>query len=307
MRKKLLALILLLTGLQAVLNAQELQARVSIDARQVSSQTDKKIFQTLQNSLNTFLNNRKWSNETFQTNEKIVCQFLVVVRAALPGNVYQASLTVQATRPVYNTNYESPLINFQDESFNFKYVEYQPVEFNENRVSGSDPLVSNLTATLAYYVYVILGLDFDSFALRGGDSYFQKAMSIVNNAPENRDINGWKAFDGLRNRYWLIENLTNNRYTLVHDAIYSYYRLGMDAMYENENEGRNAVLNTLNILNTLNTDISNTMIVPFFFQGKSNEMIRIFKKAPPEEKQKAREILMRVDITNANNYKQELK
>ncbi len=307
MRNKLFLLVLMISGLQFTAAAQELQARISINASQVSSQTDKKIFSTLQNSLNTFLNNRKWTNETFQTNEKIVCHFLIVIRAALPGNVYQASITVQAARPVFNTSYESPLINFQDESFNFKYVEYQPVEFNENRVSGSDPLVSNLTATLAYYVYVILGLDFDSFALRGGDPYFQKAQAIVNNAPENRDIAGWKAFDGLRNRYWLMENLTNNRYTLMHDAIYSYYRLGMDAMYENEKEGRNAVLNTLNIINTLNTDISNTMIIPFFFQGKSNELTRVFKRGTPEERQKAREILMKVDITNANTYKQELK
>lgn len=307
MRNKLFLLVLLVSGLQFTAAAQELQARISINASQVSSSTDKKIFSTLQNSLNTFLNNRKWTNETFQTNEKIVCHFLIVIRAALPGNVYQASITVQAARPVFNTSYESPLINFQDESFNFKYVEYQPVEFNENRVSGSDPLVSNLTATLAYYVYVILGLDFDSFALRGGDPYFQKAQAIVNNAPENRDIAGWKAFDGLRNRYWLMENLTNNRYTLMHDAIYSYYRLGMDAMYENEKEGRNAVLNTLNIINTLNTDISNTMIIPFFFQGKSNELTRVFKRGTPEERQKAREILMKVDITNANTYKQELK
>ncbi|AXY75832.1 DUF4835 family protein [Paraflavitalea soli] len=307
MRNKLFLLVLLISGLQFTAAAQELQARISINASQVSSQTDKKIFSTLQNSLNTFLNNRKWTNETFQTNEKVVCHFLIVIRAALPGNVYQASITVQAARPVFNTSYESPLINFQDESFNFKYVEYQPVEFNENRVSGSDPLVSNLTATLAYYVYVILGLDFDSFALRGGDPYFQKAQAIVNNAPENRDIAGWKAFDGLRNRYWLMENLTNNRYTLMHDAIYSYYRLGMDAMYENEKEGRNAILNTLNIINTLNTDISNTMIVPFFFQGKSNELTRVFKRGTPEERQKAREILMKVDIQNANTYKQELK
>jgi hypothetical protein len=307
MRNKLFLLVLMISGLRFTAAAQELQARISINASQVSSSTDKKIFSTLQNSLNTFLNNRKWTNETFQTNEKIVCHFLIVIRSALPGNVYQASITVQAARPIFNTSYESPLINFQDESFNFKYVEYQPVEFNENRVSGSDPLVSNLTATLAYYVYVILGLDFDSFALRGGDPYFQKAQAIVNNAPENRDIAGWRAFDGLRNRYWLMENLTNNRYTLIHDAMYSYYRLGMDAMYENEKEGRNAILNTLNIINTLNTDISNTMIIPFFFQGKSTELTRVFKRGTPEERQKAREILMKVDISNANTYKQELK
>lgn len=287
--------------------SQEIQARLSINASRVSSQIDKKIFQTLQNSLVTFINNRKWTNQTFQTNEKIVCNFQINISEALPGNVFKGALMVQAARPVFNSTYETPLINFQDEGVVFKYVEYQPIEFNENRVSGSDPLVSNLTATLAYYVYMILGLDFDSFSLKGGDPYFQKAQLIVNNAPEGRDIVGWRAFDGLRNRYWLMENLTNTRYSLIHDAIYSYYRLGMDNMYENETEARTAVLNTLSQLNTINNDIPNTMVVQFFFQGKSTELVRIFKKSPPEEKQKAQEILSKLDVTNSNTYKQELR
>ncbi|RYY23488.1 MAG: DUF4835 family protein [Chitinophagaceae bacterium] len=287
--------------------AQELQARISINAQQVSSQTDRKIFQTLQNGLTNFMNTRKWTGEAFKANEKIVCNFLINVTEALPNNVFKATLTVQAARPVYNTTYETPLINFQDEAYTFKYIEYQPLEFNENRVSGSDPLVSNLTATIAYYAYIILGLDYNSFSLRGGDPFFQKAQLIVNNAPEGRDIAGWKAFDGLRNRYWLMENLTNNRYAIVHDAFYSYYRLGMDLLYENESAGRTAILNTIGQFNTLNNDIPNTMIVQFFFQGKATELIRIFKKGTPEEKQKAQEMLARLDITNSNRYRQELR
>jgi hypothetical protein len=290
-----------------VAGAQELNARISINASRVNSQTDRKIFQTLQTGLTNFLNNRKWTSETFKTNEKIVCNFLINITEALPGNVYKATLTVQAARPVYNTTYETPLINFQDEAYTFKYVEYQPLEFNENRVSGSDPLVSNLTATLAYYAYMILGLDYNSFSLRGGDPFFQKAQQIVNNAPEGRDIAGWKAFDGLRNRYWLMENLTNNRYAIVHDAFYSYYRLGMDLLYENESAGRTAILNTIGQFNTVNNDIPNTMIVQFFFQGKANELIRIFKKGSPEEKQKAQEMLAKLDISNSNRYRQELR
>ena len=214
---------------------------------------------------------------------------------------------MQAARPVFNTNYETPLINYLDEAVTFRYVEYQPIEFNDNRVAGTDPLASNLSAILAYYVYIVLGLDFDSYALRGGDPYFQKVQNIVNNAPEGRDIEGWKAFDGLRNRYWLMENFTNNRYVTIHDALYSYYRLGMDYMYENETEGRTAIMNSLSLLNTLNNDIPNTMIVQFFFQGKANEFVRIFKRALPEEKQRAREILSKIDISNANTYRQELK
>jgi Domain of unknown function (DUF4835) len=287
--------------------AQEFQARVSVNASRLGTQVDRKIFQTLQTSLTNFLNNRKWTTENFQQSEKITCNFLITVMELVADNTYKATIVAQAARPIYNSSYQSPLINFQDESFVFKYVEYQPIEFNENRISGSDPLVSNLSATLAYYAYVILGLDFDSFALRGGDPYYQKAQLIVNNAPEGRSIEGWKAFDGLRNRYWLVENLTNNRYTLIHDALYSYYRLGLDFMYENEDEARNALLNTLNIINTLNTDIQNTMIVPFFFQGKSTEIVKAFKKAQPDQKGRAREILMKVDISNANLYKQELK
>jgi len=304
-----LVVILLMSGFvfSGPLYSQELTARISVNASQVSSQTDKKIFQTLQSGVTNFLNTRKWTNETFKTNEKIVCNFLINVTEAMGGNVYKATITVQAARPVYNTTYETPLINFQDESFTFKYVEYQPIEFNENRVTGSDPLASNLSATLAYYAYVILGLDFNSFSLRGGDPFFQKAQIIVNNAPEGRDISGWKAFDGLRNRYWLIENLTNNRYAIVHDAFYSYYRLGMDLLYENEAAGRTGILNTIGQFNTMNNDIPNTMIVQFFFQGKATELIRIFKKGTPEEKQKAQEMLVKLDISNSNRYRQELR
>jgi hypothetical protein len=309
MCRRILFLVCLVAGINVGGSAQELRAKVTLNASVVSSQTDRKVFQTLQTALTNLLNNRKWTNETFQANEKIVCNFLINIKQQVEGaaNTYRAVMVVQAARPVFNTSYETPLINFQDEDIIFKYVEFQPVEFNENRVAGSDPLASNITAVLAYYVYMILGLDFDSFSLRGGDQYFKKAQGIVSNAPEGRDITGWKAFDGLRNRYWLMENLTNNRYSQVHDALYSYYRLGLDFMYENETEARNAIMNTLNALNTLNNDIPNTMIVQFFFQGKSNEMVKIFKKAPPEQKSRAREILSRVDISNAGTYKQELK
>lgn len=306
MRKQIL-LILTVAVLPVMIRAQELNARVSINASRVSSQTDKKVFSTLQNAITNLLNNRKWTNESFQANEKINCNFLLNIGEAQPGNLYKATLTVQAARPVYNTNYETPLINFQDDNVSFRYVEFQPFEFNDNRVSGSDPLVSNLSAVFAYYVYMILGLDFNSFALRGGDPYFQKAQNIVNAAPEGRDIIGWKAFDGLRNRYWLVENLVNNRYNAIHEAMYSYYRLGMDHLYENEAAGRTAILNTLQMLNSLNNDIGNTMVIPFFLQGKSQELIKIFKKAAPDEKQKARDILIKIDISNANTYKSELK
>lgn len=218
--------------------------------------------------------------------------------------MYKGSLTIQAARPVYNSAYESTLINFIDNDVTFRYVEFQPIEFNENRVQGNDPVAANLTAVLAYYVNIILGIDGDSFAPRGGDVFFQKAQNIVNNAPEASSISGWKTFDGVRNRYRLVENLIDNRFTLVHDAIYSYYRKGLDQFYENEETARTGVLAALNYLIVLNKDYPNSMIMQFFFQGKSNELVKIFGRANQDIKVQARDMLVKLDITNASDYKE---
>lgn len=288
---------------QAV-QAQELQAKVTVIASRISTQVDKKTFQTLQTALTNFINNRKWSGDVFGTQEKIRCNFLLNLEQDLGGNLYKASLTVQAARPAYGTAYESPIINFQDNEVVFKYIEFQPVEFNENRVAGTDATTANLTAVLAYYINLIIGMDYDSFSLRGGDPYFQKAQYIVNNAPEGGQISGWKAFDGLRNRFKLIEGLVDNRYALVHDAIYAYYRSGLDAFFAKEADGRLGVLNALNFLNTVNSENPNSMIIQFFFQGKSSELVRIFSKAEGDARIQARDLLMRLDLTNSSAYKE---
>lgn len=306
MFRKILSLVIICLLATHSLSAQELQARVSVNASRVGNQVDRKVFHTLQTAIFNFLNNRKWTDDVFQPNEKINCNFLINIIEG-QDNVYKAILTVQAARPIYNTSYESPLMNHQDDNFTFKYIEHQSLEFNENRISGSEGLVSNLSATLAFYVYIILGLDYDSFSPRGGDVYFQKAMNIVNNSPEGRDITGWRAFDGSRNRYWLMENLTNNRYALIHDAVYAYYRKGLDQMYDNEAAAREGVLEAVNALQTIHNDVSNAYVIPFFFQGKSDEIINIFKKAAPSQKSRIREMLIKMDIANANKYREELK
>jgi hypothetical protein len=228
---------------------------------------------------------------------------LLTIEQDLGKNVFKGKLTVQAARPVFNSSYDSPILNFLDDNVTFKYIEFQPVEFNENRVQGNDPLVANLTAVIAYYVNIILGLDYDSYALRSGDQYFQKAWNIVNNAPENGDIGGWKSFDGLRNRYWLAENLNSNRFALMHDVLYAYYRTGMDLFYENEDAGRTGILNCLNFLNTINSENPNSMAIQVFFQGKSNELVKVFSKATDEQKSRARELLIKLDVTNTAAYK----
>lgn len=305
MRKILVLSVVLLTFFSGY--AQELNAKVTVISGQIKSSVDKKVFQTLQTALTNFLNSRKWTQDTYQQQEKIVCNFLLNLTKEVESNVYGAVLTIQSGRPVYNSAYMSPIVNFQDNDVTFKYIEFQQLDFNDNNASGTDPLTANLTAVFAYYAYMILGLDYDSFTPRGGSQYFKKAQNIVTNAPDGRNISGWKAFDGQRNRYWLAENFTNSKYTLLHDVYYTYYRQGMDKMYENENEARSQIVNALNALNTINVDNPNLMGVQFFFLGKSDELAKIFKKSPPQEKSRASELLQRLDISNAERYKQELK
>jgi len=300
-------LILFLMVLNVKIQAQEINAKVTVVAAQVGNTVDKRVFQNLQTSLVAFINKRKWTTDVFEGNEKIECSFLLNLQSVVEPNVYKATLTIQAGRPIYNSTYLSPLVNFIDNEITFRYVEFQPIEFNENRISGAEPLTANLSALFAYYVYIILGLDYDSYAPRGGDPFFQKANLIVNAAPEGRSISGWKPFDGQRNRYWLAENLQNTRYALVHDAIYTYYRQGMDKLIEDENVAREQILNGINMLNTLNTETPNLMIMPFFFQGKSDEIIKIYKKSDPQEKARILDLCSRLDIANASKYRQDLK
>ncbi len=301
---KLVLLSLLMMG---SVTAQELNARVTVVATRVNNTVNKNAFLTLQTALNNFLNNRKWTNEAFTAAEKIECNFLLNLESTDDANVYRGSLTIQAARPIFNTSYVSPLINFKDDDIVFKYIEFQQLDFNENRVTGNDALVSNLTAVFGYYAYVILGFDFASFSPHGGDAYFQKAQNVVNNAPDGRNISGWKAFDSRRNRYWLAENMLNSRYSIMHDVFYNYYRLGMDKLYEDDTKARSEMLNVLNLLDNFNKDNPNTMVNQFFFQGKFTELINVFSKATPADKARAKELLVKLDLTNANKYEDQLK
>lgn len=289
------------------MHAQELNSRVTVLSNKVGTTVDKKVFVTLQNQLTNFLNTRKWTNETYRVNEKIDCSFIISIESVTEPNVYKASLSIQAARPVFNATYKSALINFQEPDFLFKYVEFQPVEFNDSRVQGTEASIGNLTAVFAFYAYTIIGMDNDSFSPKGGEANFNKAQNIVTNAPEGKGISGWRVFDGLRNRYWLNENLINSRYNIIHDVIYTYYRSGLDKLYDNEEEARNNILQALIQLKAFNKENPNTMILQFFMQGRAQEIIGIFKNAMPPEKSRVVEIASEIDIVNAAKYKQELQ
>lgn len=285
--------------------AQELRANVTVTTgAKLNNNTSRKVFTTLQNSMKEFLNGRRWTDDAYTPAERIECNFLLLVTEDLGNNTFRANLTIQSTRPVYNSGYLSSTLNMQDVNVAFRYVEFQPLEFSDNRVVGNDPLASNLTAILAYYTYIILGLDADSFAAKGGDDYFKKALNIVSNAPDAKEISGWKPFEGNRNRYWLQDNLLNVKFSRFHDVMYQYHRQGMDMMYEDMNKGRNSIMNCLNMLYAVYQDIPNSMLMAVFFSAKSDELQKIFAKSPPQERTRAAQLLAQMDVTNAAKYQQ---
>lgn len=284
--------------------AQELQANVTVIADKIKN-TDPAVFTTLQNGIKDFLNSRRWTDRAYRPEERIVCNFLLDIQQQPESNVYVANLTVQSSRPVYNSAYNSPVFSYLDKNVAFRYIQYQPFNFNENRISGDDPLVANLTAILAFYADIIIGLDNDSFAPSAGIPYFKKAQYIVSNAPEDsKNISGWKPFESNRNRYWLADDLLNQRFSAFHGVMYRYHRLGLDKMYDHPNQGRAAILDCLNTLNTLNAENPNTMILQLFFLAKSGELTGIFSRSSRTDRVRAADLLSQLDPSNASKYHQ---
>jgi hypothetical protein len=287
--------------------AQELQAQVSVIHDRIKG-VDDATFQRFQADVTSFLNQRKWTNDSYLPYERIQCNFVFNFTQYTGDNIFVVQLTVQSSRPVYHTDYQSPVFNYLDQNVSFRYIINQPLEFNENRISGNDALQANLTAVLAYYVYIILGLDADSFSPRGGIPFFQKAQYIVNNAPEDsRYISGWKPFEGNRNRYWLVDNLLNTRVQAFHSVMYQYYRLGLDRMYDDPNNARMSILNSLSSLYSMNQDNPNTMILQLFMLAKADELANLFSNAPLNYKQRALQILTQLDPEHTSLYTQKLQ
>ncbi len=291
-----------------LLHAQELNCKVIVMADQVQG-IDPKVFKTMEQEAAAFIKARKWGNDAFENNEKIECIFTIVLNKQIEGTEggFMGRLSVQATRPVFNSSYTSSLINYTDKDFAIKYIQYQPFEFNDNRVSGNEPLVSNLSATLAYYCYLILGLDYDSFALKGGTEFFNKAQNIVNNAPENKAITGWKATEGQRNRFWLSDQILNNRFVNMRDVFYKYHRLGLDQLSTEPETARSLINGLFPILQQVNSENPTSMLMQFFFSAKSDEIRNFLAMTPMADKQKIIPILSQLDVTNAAKYAELMK
>lgn len=278
--------------------AQEFNVTVQVTSPQVEG-TEKKIFETLQQELFDFVNNRKWTNYIYKPEERIEGTILITVEQR-SGEDFKGKINVALRRPVFKSSYNTTLLNYLDRDFEFKYVEFQPLEYSDN------VFTTNLSSTIAYYLYLYLGLDGDSFAKNGGSPYFAKAQNIVNMGQNARE-KGWKAFEGQKNRYWLIENLTNPTYSSVREASYRYHRLGLDLMADDVEAGRAAINESLELLRKANRERPGLFILQLFLEAKRDELVNIYSQASPMDKTKAVNILKEIDPASASKYQRILE
>ena len=275
-------------------NAQELLCNVRVNSSQIQT-SDRKIFQSLQTDIYEFVNNKNWTKTNIQNEERIECNFVINVSKKISSDEYEASIQIQSTRPVYGTSFKTPLFNYLDNNFRFKYLEYQSLEFSESTH------ISNLTSVLAFYVNIILGLDFASFSEYGGNEYFSIAQRIVNNA-QNTPETGWKAFESDKNRYWLVNDLLDPRYEDFHTSIYSYHRLGLDLLAEEPDDARFEITESIEALKSIYRNNSSAFILKIFFDAKADEIVNIYSEAFPNEKARIVKTLLEIDPTNSTKY-----
>lgn len=265
-----------------LLEAQEFNMKITLNTNQIQG-TDKSVFEKMEESLNKLVNDRKWTDATFATNELIEGSILITINE-VQENTYKGDVQIIVNRPVYNATYNTPLLNYRDTEFEFSYLLGENLEYIENNIN------SNLVATVAYYVYIILGLDFDSYALNGGKPYYEKAMQIVNNA-QSLNTKGWAPFGGDRNRYAMAMALTEESSSVFHSMWYNYHRKGLDEMAANPSRGRAGVIATVTDLQTIYKARPASAILSFYGDTKLDELINIYSEATSEEKSEAYKIL----------------
>ena len=297
MRKAGLLLLIILFSLN--LRSQELRCNVQVVSQQIQG-SNKQVFQTLQNAIYEFMNNRVWTNHVYTMEERIECNMMINITEQLSADDFKGTMTIQVSRPVFNTNYNTTTLNFVDNNIRFRYVEFSPLEFD---LSSN---ISNLTSILAFYAYYILGLDYDTFSLMGGSQYFINAEQIVLNA-QNAAERGWKPMDDIahKNRYWLVKDMIDTDYEPVRVFNYNYHRLGLDVMDEQVVEGRAAITSSLELLQQVYRKKPDPYmyLLRLVFDAKVDEIVNVYTESYPEERNRAYDILTEVDKPNANKYK----
>lgn len=296
--RKLFIILLTVCSLNAT--AQELLATVTINVGPKVSTTDRNVFRDMKIAFQQFLNSRKWTTDGFQQHEKINCSILVNINDMPSIGVFSASVQVQSARPVYNSNYTSLLLNFADRDWQFEYIESQPLEYNDNTFTN------NLTSMLAFYAYLVIGLDYDSFSELGGTPYFQRALTVVNNA-QSSNRPGWQSLGGTRNRYWIIENLLNPQMADVRKTLYSYHRLGLDTFDKTPDQSRLIILTGLKNIRKARDINPNAILIISFFDAKSKELANIFSDGQLPVRREAYDLITVMDPSNQATYAKMIK
>ena len=279
-------------------SAQELRCQLTVNTQRITG-VDPQVFTTMQTALNEFMNNKVWTTEQFSIEERIECSMFIQIDRAVEQDVYQAKVTIQSARPVFNSIYSSPMFNFVDNEWIITYAQNQPLEFNVTQYN------SNLTSLLGFYAYLLIGLDYETMSKGGGAKYFTMAEQVMNNVPTNNpDTKSWTPFFGSanRNRYSIISNLMGSKYAQFKQAIYEYHFLGMDNFYERPALARQNILNALDKLDKIARDNPNNILFSIFFQAKSDELVNVFSGADGGEKSKALILLKRIDPSNSSKY-----
>lgn len=297
MAKCLFSAILTL-ALAASLQAQELEVTVKVNTPTIQL-ADPRVFQDMQSAIQAFMNNQKWTDEAYQPEERIKVTLLLNITQEFSATSFGGDLNIQAVRPVYGSSYETPLISHNDKDITFTYEQFQPLQFSENNFND------NLSSILAFYAYIIIGLDYDSFVPFGGEPYFQEAQDVLNAVPQSVTANnkGWRSIDGNRNRYWIIENILSPRVRNLRQAYYDYHRHSLDIMATDVNSGRVFMLEAIEAVAQVNQTYPNAMVVQMFTNAKSAEIIEVFKQGTPTEKTRVVQSMSRIDGANASKYR----
>lgn len=284
---------MVLSPIQEV-TAQELEAKVVVNYSKIQG-TNTSVFTTLQDAMTEFLNTRKWSNAQYTTREKIACSFNLIVNEYSDDGRFGCNLMVQANRPVYNASYNTTVFNFNDNAVDFNYIEHDKLEFSDDIVDN------NLTAVLAYYAYLIIGLDMDTFAPKGGTDILNKAENVVNNA-QMLGEDGWKAFGDSKNRHALINDYMNGAMEPYRQLLYDYHRKGLDEMAQNAERGRSNITTSLPLLEKAKQDKPMSILPQLFTEIKKDELINVYSKGTSKEKEEVNRILCLVNPSLTSDW-----
>lgn len=274
---------------------QELRCNVTVNTAQQQQTTVTRVYESLRNDIRDFMNSRKWTNDEFSSTEKIVCDIYINILNQTGTSRYTASIQVSSSRPVYNSGYNSPVLSIKDNDFEFEYMENTPLIFSP------DQHRNNLTSVLAFYAYIIIGYDYDTFSKNGGNTYFSFAKQIVNNA-QSAPQKGWRATESDQNRYWIVENLLNSTFQPFRDCMYEYHIQGLDNMYNDPINSRANITQALEKLKRVHQTNPSSYTMQIFFQAKADEVVGIYSNAQPMEKSKVYDILQLVDPGNFQKY-----